>query len=202
MAASTEGIELLELFQLQNDEGPCLESFRNGLLVADADLSPEGRWPRFAVESVRSGFPSVCAVPMRFKDRVIGCLNLFMSDRRALPPADIALAQALADVASIAVVQDQATRLAAIREGHLQHALISRVAIEQAKGMVAEYAHVDMDQAFARLRSHARNNNLGLTLVAQRIVDGSLAIGAVAGTRRPPPPPPRRPPAAAPEAHD
>lgn len=196
MAASTEGIELLELFQLQNDEGPCLESFRTGLLVADSDLSTNGRWPRFAVESVRSGFPSVCAVPMRFKDRVLGCLNLFMADRRSLPPSDVALAHALADVASIAVVQDQATRLAAIREGHLQHALTSRIAIEQAKGMVAEFARVDMDQAFARLRTHARNNNLGLTLVAQMIVDGTLAIGEVTGTRRPPPPPARRPPGA------
>lgn len=118
-----------------------------------------------------------------------------MAERRSLPPGDIALAQALADVASIAVVQDQATRLAAIREGHLQHALTSRIAIEQAKGMVAEFAHVDMDRAFARLRTHARNNNLGLTLVAQMVVDGTLAIGDVAGTRRPPPPPPtRRPP--------
>jgi transcriptional regulator with GAF, ATPase, and Fis domain len=195
MAASTEQIQLLELFQLQNDEGPCLDSFRTGAVVAQADLREPSPWPRFAAESIAAGYPSVCAIPMRLKERVLGCLNLFMSTAESLPPTDVALARALADVASIAVVQDQAARLAAIREGQLQHALTSRIKIEQAKGMIAESARVDMDTAFNRLRSHARNNNLGLTSVAEQLVDGSLPIDAVAGARsgRIPPPPPRRP---------
>jgi transcriptional regulator with GAF, ATPase, and Fis domain len=193
MAASTEQIQLLELFQLQNDEGPCLDSFRSGEVVAQDDLAERSPWPRFATVSISAGYPSVCAIPMRLKERVLGCLNLFMSTPVALPPTDIALAQALADVASIAVVQDQAARLAAIREGHLQHALTSRIKIEQAKGMIAEYANVDMDQAFNRLRAHARNNNLGLTAVAEGIVGGSLTIESVAGSRRPRTPPPNPP---------
>lgn len=197
MAASTEQIQLLELFQLQNDEGPCLDSFRSGVVVAHPDLTATSPWPRFAGESVRAGYPSVCAIPMRLKERVLGCLNLFMSSPEALPTTDIALAQALADVASIAVVQDQAARLAAIREGHLVHALTSRIKIEQAKGMIAEFAHLDMDLAFKRLRAHARNNNLGLTQVAERLVDGSLPIASVADERKrrtpaPPAPPPRQ----------
>lgn len=185
MAASTEQIQLLELFQLQNDEGPCLDSYRTGNVVAHASLGPDSPWPRFAAESVASGYPSVCAIPMRFKERVLGCLNLFISRPVSLPPTDVALAQALADVASIAVVQDQATRLAAVREGHLQHALTSRISIEQAKGMVSEYARVDMDQAFAQLRQFARNHNRGLTEVAQALATGDLAIDVVAGPRRP-----------------
>jgi transcriptional regulator with GAF, ATPase, and Fis domain len=192
MAASTEQIQLLELFQLQNDEGPCLDSFRTGEVVAHDDLAALSPWPLFARVSIKAGYPAVCAIPMRLNERVLGCLNLFMSTPVALPPTDIALAQALADVASIAVVQDQVTRLAAIREGHLQHALTSRIKIEQAKGMIAEHARVDMDQAFNRLRAHARNNNLGLTAVAEGIVDGSLTIESVAGSRRPPTPPPNR----------
>ena len=193
MAASTEQIQLLELFQLQNDEGPCLDCFRSGAVIAEAHLDRSGQWPRFAAESVAAGYPSVCAIPLRLKERVLGCLNLFMATTVSLPPTDIALARALADVASIAVVQDQATRLAAIREGHLQHALTSRIAIEHAKGMIAEYAQIDMDQAFGRLRAHARNHNLGLTSVAEAVVQGSLSIAAVAGPRRPriPPAPPR-----------
>ncbi|MCX6522599.1 MAG: GAF and ANTAR domain-containing protein [Actinobacteria bacterium] len=185
MAASSEKIQLLELFQLQNDEGPCLDSYRTGTVVAHPTLGPDSPWPRFAAESVASGYPSVCAIPMRFKERVLGCLNLFISRPVALPPTDVALAQALADVASIAVVQDQATRLAAVREGNLQHALTSRISIEQAKGMVAEYARVDMDQAFARLRQFARNHNRGLTEVAQSLATGELVIESVAGPRRP-----------------
>jgi transcriptional regulator with GAF, ATPase, and Fis domain len=194
MAASTEQIQLLELFQLQNDEGPCLDSFRSGAIVAHPDLAEPSPWPRFAAESVAAGYPSVCAIPMRLKERVLGCLNLFMSTAESLPPTDVALAQALADVASIAVVQDQAARLAAIREGHLQHALTSRIKIEQAKGMIAEFARIDMDRAFNRLRTHARNNNLGLTSLAEQLVDGSLPIASVAGQRsgRIPPPPPHR----------
>jgi GAF domain-containing protein len=192
MAASTEQIQLLELFQLQNDEGPCLDSYRSGSVVAQSDLSGTSPWPRFSAECLRVGYPSVCAIPMRLKDRVLGCLNLFMSSPDALPDTDIALAQALADVASIAILQDQATRLAAVREGHLQHALTSRIKIEQAKGMIAEHAGVDMDQAFNRLRTHARDHNLGLTAVAEDVVRGSLRIEAVAGHRRPRIAPPGR----------
>ncbi|MCU1360607.1 MAG: hypothetical protein JWN99_1896, partial [Ilumatobacteraceae bacterium] len=99
---------------------------------------------------------------------------------------DVALAQALADVASIAIIQDQAIRDAAIREGHLQHALQSRISIEQAKGMISERAQVDMDQAFSQLRAFARSNNRRLTEVAESLVAGSLAIDIVAMARRRP----------------
>jgi GAF domain-containing protein len=177
IGASTEQIGLLELFQIQNDEGPCLDCFRTGAIVAESSLDTTSRWPRFSAESVTAGFPSVCAVPLRLKDLVLGCLNLFMSEPVALAESEIALAQALADVASIAIVQDMATREAALREGHLQHALNSRIVIEQAKGMIAERAGVDMDDAFSRLRGFARNNNRGLTEVAESLVGGTLTVG-------------------------
>ena len=131
----------------------------------------------------------MCAVPLRLKDLILGCLNLFMSEPVGLSDAEISLAQALADVASIAIVQDQATRQAVIREGHLQHALTSRISIEQAKGMLSEHGQVDMDEAFNRLRAFARNNNRGLTEVARSLVDGTLSIQSVWDRRRPPAPP-------------
>jgi GAF domain-containing protein len=187
VAASTEQIGLLELFQIQNDRGPCLDCYHSGKVVAHADMSGLSPWPEFAAESVSAGFPSVCAVPLRLKNMVLGCLNLFMSDTVALSDADIALAQALADVASIAMIHDQATRDAAIREGQLRHALESRIAIEQAKGMIAERGGVDMDTAFARLRSFSRAKNRGLTEVAEALVAGSISLDAVT-TGRPPPP--------------
>ena len=112
----------------------------------------------------------MCAVPLRLKSVILGCLNLFMSEPMELSASDLALAQALADVASIAIIQDQATRDAAIREGHLQHALNSRIVIEQAKGMIAERGQTDMDEAFARLRAYARNHNRRLTEVAEELV--------------------------------
>lgn len=193
IGASTEQVGLLELFQIQSAEGPCLDCYHTGSVVTDSRLSAGSLWPNFAAESVRLGFPSVCAVPLRLKDLILGCLNLFMSEPVELSQAEVALAQALADVASIAIVQDQATREAAIREGHLQHALNSRIVIEQAKGMIAERANVDMDDAFARLRSFARNSNRGLTAVAESLVTGVISVDSVAQNRRVPPPPPSRP---------
>ena len=192
IGASTEAVGLLELFQIQNDEGPCLDCFHTGAVVSEDNLASTTRWPKFSEESLRAGLPSVCAVPLRLKDLILGCLNLFMSDTVGLAESEVALAQALADVASIAIVQDMATREAAIREGHLQHALNSRIVIEQAKGMIAERAHVDMDDAFSRLRGFARSTNRGLTEVAEGLVTGAVSIDSISQARRPPPPPVRQ----------
>lgn len=187
MAASTEQVELLELFQLQNDEGPCLDSFRAGEVVTSTRLTDDERWPRFAAECVRLGYPSVFALPLRVRERVLGCLNLFLSEPVALDEADVALARALAAVASIAMVQDEAAREAAMRQGQLQHALESRVAIEQAKGMIAERGTLTMDEAFSKLRVYARSNNRGLTDVAGAVVAKTIDIDAmVRATARPP----------------
>lgn len=179
IGASTEEVQLLELFQIQNAEGPCLDCFRTGAVVLHDHLDRDNPWPQFAAESVRSGYTSVCAVPLRLREMILGCLNLFMTEPVGLPDAEVALAQALADVATIAILQDQASRQAALREGHLQHALISRIVIEQAKGMIAERTGVDMDEAFNRLRNYARNHNSGLTGVAEELVGGRLSVDAV-----------------------
>ncbi len=192
IGASTEQIQLLELFQVQNDEGPCLDCFHTGQVVLHSDLDTDSPWPRFSAECTKAGFASVCAVPLRLKARTLGCLNMFMPEPGGLTDADVALAQALADVASIAIIQDQAIRDAAIREGHLQHALTSRIAIEQAKGMIAERNSIDMDEAFSRLRTYARNNNRGLTEVAEALVNGTTTVEALSDARRPPRPPPAR----------
>jgi GAF domain-containing protein len=179
IGASTEQIHLLELLQIQNQQGPCLDSFVTGAVVINADISRGSPWPTFAAASTEAGFPSVCAIPLLVKDVILGCLNLFMSEPVELSDADFALAKALADVASIAIVQDQATRASATRETHLQHALQSRIAIEQAKGMIAESSGLDMDGAFNRLRKFARDNNRGLTGVAEAIASGSLSVDSL-----------------------
>lgn len=180
MAASSERAHLLELFQLQNDEGPCLEAFSTGLPVVHPDLSnANDRWPRFAPEAVRAGFHSVHAFPLRLRTSVIGAMNLFSAADHDVGEPAAYLAQALADVASIAILQDQVIRQSDLRAGQLQHALDSRVAIEQAKGMLAERARVDMDQAFTMLRTHARSSRLHLTAVALQLVEGTLALDEV-----------------------
>jgi transcriptional regulator with GAF, ATPase, and Fis domain len=179
MAASSEQIALLELFQIQNEQGPCLECYRSGEVVVNPDLRAGSKWPQFAVESIAAGYPSVCAIPLRLRASILGCLNLFMSEPLPLAAADLSLARSLADVASIAIVQDQTARDAAARQAQLQHALNSRIAIEQAKGMLAERIGVDMDVAFSLIRTFARNHNRGLSEVAASLVDGTLDVALV-----------------------
>lgn len=179
VAASTEQVRLLELFQLQNDEGPCLECFSSGERVLSGDLANAATWPLFSAEALAAGFHSVQAFPLRLRDSVIGTLNIFRTDQAALVEEDLQLCQALADVATIAVLQNQAAVEAQNVNGQLQRALDSRITIEQAKGILAERTHVDMTEAFDQLRGYARANNRQLSQVAAAVVSGALAASAL-----------------------
>ena len=176
VAASSQAARLLELFQLQNDQGPCLDCFRAGP-VAAADLAAEARrWPRFAAAAQQAGFAAVQALPMRLRDQVIGALNLFRAVPGAFDPADIRIGQALADVATISLLHERSMRHSDTVNEQLQTALNSRVIIEQAKGKLAERLGLDMDQAFSVLRDHARTRNLRLSDVALAFIDGSETL--------------------------
>jgi transcriptional regulator with GAF, ATPase, and Fis domain len=175
-AASSEEAGLLELFQLQNDQGPCLECFRTGRPVTAADLAgPAPRWPRFAAAAVQAGFATVEALPMRLRDQTIGALNLFRAEPGPLDPADLRIGQALADVATIGLLQERNVRRRETVAEQLQAALNSRVIIEQAKGKLAERLSIDMDRAFTMLRDYARSSNQRLTNVARDFVNGASA---------------------------
>ncbi len=177
VAASSQAARLLELFQLQNDQGPCLDCFRTGRPVAAADLAAEApRWPRFAAAAQQAGFAAVQALPMRLRDQVIGALNLFRAVPGAFDPADIRIGQALADVATISLLHERSMRHSDTLNEQLQTALNSRVIIEQAKGKLAERLGLDTDQAFSVLRDHARTRNLRLSDVALAFIDGSETL--------------------------
>jgi len=176
MASSSEAMRLLELFELQAQEGPCLDCYRTGKPVMNQELAvANGRWPRFAPEALAAGFHSVHALPMRLRGTIIGALNLFHGEPGEMRRADIDSAQALADVATIAILQHRAALEAQILNEQLHHALNSRIVIEQAKGIIAERQHLDMEQAFSTLRSQARNHNRPLVEVAEAVIDGSLS---------------------------
>jgi transcriptional regulator with GAF, ATPase, and Fis domain len=175
-AASSEKVGLLELFQLQNDQGPCLECFRTGRPVTATDLAgPAQPWPRFAEAAARSGFRSVEALPMRLRGQVIGALNLFGAQPGQFDPVDLRIGQALADVATIGLLHERNVRRREAVAEQLQTALNSRVVIEQAKGKLAERLGVDMDRSFNMLRDYARNSNQRLTDVARTFVEGASA---------------------------
>ena len=184
VAASSEAARLLELFQLQNDQGPCLDCFRAGLPVAAVDLAAAAaRWPRFAPAARRAGFAAVQALPMRLREQVIGALNLFRADAGALAPADVRIGQALADVATISLLHERSMRHSDTLNEQLQTALNSRVIIEQAKGKLAERLGLDMDQAFSLLRDQARASNRRLSDLARAFVDGTEALTGPAASK-------------------
>lgn len=180
MAASSEAMRVLELLELQSQEGPCLDCYRTGESVVNQDLATvNGRWPRFAAEALAAGFHSVHALPMRLRGTVIGALSLLHIEPGEMRHADIAAAQAMADVATIAILQHRATLEAQVVNEQLNHALNSRIVIEQAKGMVAEREGLTMEQAFSTLRNHARNHNLRLVDVARDVINGTLAAASL-----------------------
>jgi GAF domain-containing protein len=176
VAASSEDAELTELLQLQSDEGPCLDCYRTSAVVRADDIAEAAdRWPAFVAALANGGaYRSVHALPLRLRGQAIGALNLFHRAPGPLPEDDLVLGQALADVATIGILSERLIRRGEAVNEQLQTALNSRVVIEQAKGVLAQHAGVDMNQAFDLLRRYARGNNLRLADVARRLTVGGL----------------------------
>lgn len=175
VASSSEAMRVLEVFELQSREGPCLDCYASGEAVLNQRLAADGRWPRFGPAAVEAGFRSAHALPMRLRGAVIGALNLFGSGDRDLSEADLSAGQALAAVATIAILQQRVVSEARLINDQLNTALTSRVLIEQAKGVLAERAGLTMPAAFEAMRKYSRDNNLRLADVAGHVIDKTLA---------------------------
>jgi GAF domain-containing protein len=178
MASSSEAMRILEVFELQAEEGPCLDCYRSGQPILNQNLAlpaANDRWPTFTPEALAAGFHAAHALPMRLRGTVIGALNMFRAEPGALAQDDVAAAQALADIATIAILQNQATAQAQVVNDQLLNALNSRIIVEQAKGVLSERASVNMEEAFVLLRRYARNNNLRLAELAHRVVTGTMS---------------------------
>jgi GAF domain-containing protein len=185
LASTSEETRLLELFQLQVEQGPCLECISTGAPVLVPDVTADGgRWPKFAAEAGQRGFASVHAVPMRLRQQVLGALNLFHASPGPLSEQDLRAAQALADVATIGILQQRTIARGKVVAEQLQTALNSRVVIEQAKGVLAATGGIGMDAAFRQLRGYARNRNLPLTETARNVATGRLAAADVLADAR------------------
>ena len=175
MAATSEALEVVELSQLQTDEGPCLDCYRSGAPVVAPDLAREGRsWPRFVPVAMDAGFRAVHALPLRLRGEVLGVLGLFGASPWEPDAEADDVAQALADVATIALIQHRAIDDTQLLAAQLQQALNSRVTIEQAKGVIAERAGIGMEEAFRLLRRYARSRQRLLAEVALEVAEGRL----------------------------
>jgi GAF domain-containing protein len=179
VASSSEAMRLLELFELQAEEGPCLDAFRTGERVEHEILVAEsGLWPSFTAAALKAGFRSAFAMPLRWRDVTVGALNLLSVSPEPMGDADSIVARAYADLAALSIMQHRASTEARRLNEQLSTALTSRIVIEQAKGVLSERAGVELAEAFSRLRSYARRSNLRLTDVAQAAIDGTLDPGA------------------------
>lgn len=177
MASSSATMRDVELYELQASDGPCLDCYRSGEPITNENIetAPE-RWPDFASAARAAGFRNVSAIPMRLRGRTIGALNLFQTEARGISEQDLSGVRAFADIATIAILQHEAAIDARIVNEHLNHALNSRVTIEQAKGMLAERATLDVNEAFEQLRSQARRDSRRLVDVAQDFLDGRITL--------------------------
>jgi hypothetical protein len=177
IVSTSERSRLIGVLQLGAGEGPCVEAYATGRAVSVSDVSElVDRWPVFAARSAESGYAAVDAVPLRLRDTSLGSLNLFRERTGALSRADTDAVQALADVATISILQERVLRQTDVARDQLQRALDSRVVIEQAKGIVSHTLDVDMDEAFKRLRDHARSQRLRLSDVATAVVEKRLRL--------------------------
>jgi GAF domain-containing protein len=175
LASSSERMRILELLEVQASDGPCLDCWRTGVAVREDRLeTARDRWPNFVPAALEAGFRSVYAVPLRLRSERIGALNLFADQTSGLSSGDERLAQAMADVATIGILHERYLRQHQALAEQLEVALNSRVALEQAKGVVAQQAGTHMDEAFVLLRSYARHHNLRLSAVASDVIAGNL----------------------------
>lgn len=177
IASTSERSELVELMQLRVGAGPCVQAATAGEVVSVDDIDQIAhRWPAFAADARASGFSSIHAIPLRLRDSTLGSLNLFRDEPGALNAPDAAAARALADIATISILQQRLVEESELAQAQLQRALDSRVVIEQAKGYLAQMLDIDMDEAFARIRSHARSTQTRIGVVARDVIAGRLSL--------------------------
>jgi GAF domain-containing protein len=180
MTSTSDSADYVEGMQLDSASGPCIECFSTGAAISVPNIqSSGGKWPAFQKAAMQNGFHSAHATPVRLRGQIIGTMNLFGSKRGALSESDAAVAQALADVATIGILHERVAREGPILAEQLHRALDSRIFIEQAKGMIAHSRSITMDAAFAVLRNHARNKNLTIRSVAKEISARTTSVQSI-----------------------
>jgi hypothetical protein len=180
VGATLESARVLEVFELQIQEGPCLECYSTGRAITNIDLSEaRTRWPAFTPAAVEAGFGATHALPLRLRGTIIGALNLFSTQTARLSEDDVAIGQAMADVATIGLLHQRSLHEQTILSEQLQTALQSRILIEQAKGVLAARAGLTTAKAFTRMRAHARRTSTNLTSIAQAVIEGTIDVDAL-----------------------
>lgn len=180
MTSTSEAADLVEVMQLAAAAGPCIDCFRTGVAVSVREISESQQWPKFRTAAMEQGFHSVLATPMKLRGKILGTMNLFGITAGEVTARDAAVAQALADVATIGILQERVIQEGHLMEGQLHRALDSRILIEQAKGVIANELSLSMDDAFNLLRKYARDRNLTIRSVSEQVSNRAISVRQVA----------------------
>ena len=184
MTSTSEAAGFVEVMQLNASAGPCIDCFRTGKAVSVKEVSESTPWPAFRASASQQGFRSVLATPTKLRGRIIGTMNLFGTHAGEVSARDAAVAQALADVATIGILQERVIRESHLMEEQLHRALDSRIVIEEAKGVIANDLSLSLDGAFGLLRTYARNRNLTIRSVAEQVSNREVEARDIAGDAR------------------
>ena len=180
MTSTSEAADLVEVMQLAAAAGPCIDCFRTGVAVSVREISESQQWPKFRTTAMEQGFHSVLATPMKLRGKILGTMNLFGITAGEVTARDAAVAQALADVATIGILQERVIQEGHLIEAQLHRALDSRILIEQAKGVIANELSLSMDDAFNLLRKYARDRNLTISSVSEQVSNRAISVRQVA----------------------
>jgi len=184
IAATSDEADLSELFVIQNSEGPCLDCVRSGEQVINIGMAEAtDRWPNFVSQVAEYGFVTTHAFPLRLRSEVLGAINLFCRSHTTLSDEDVAVAQGLADIATIGLLHQRAVRQHEVLTEQLQSALNSRIVIEQAKGVLAERAGIQVGQAFELMRAYSRSQGQLLRETADAVIAGDVDSTQLRGSR-------------------
>lgn len=176
-AATSQAMLDIEDLEISLEQGPCLDAYRSGEQILVADLKEfHDRWPQFTPRILELGMRSACVFPLGMCSDRIGALNVYSGELKGFSDRQVRVGQALADIAAVGILQDRTVQKAERRSEQLQHALNSRVLIEQAKGVLAERYGVPPEEAFEELRRHARRNSRRLREVCQDLLAGNLDL--------------------------
>jgi GAF domain-containing protein len=180
MTSTSEAADLVEIMQLAAAAGPCIDCFRTGAAVSVGEISESEQWPEFRTAAMGQGFRSVLATPMKLRGKILGTMNLFGTAGGEVSARDAAVAQALADVATIGLIQERVIQDGHLVEGQLHRALDSRIMIEQAKGVIANELSLSMDAAFNLIRKYSRDRNLTIRSVSEQVSNREISVQQVA----------------------
>lgn len=182
VAASHESMRTLELFEIQADEGPCLDCWNSGRQVVSLDLREDDRWPIFGPRAIESGYVAALATPLRVRDQCFGALNILWANPTDLDDSAEQAARALADLAAIGLINRALPMEATFLAEQIQTTINARVTIEQAKGMLAEQAQVDMNAAYSLMRDFSRVSGTHLLETARGIIDRRISAAHMTST--------------------